>query len=46
MIAVRSDNEVNPGKVLHGFSLAILCIFIIEVSGLDHNCNKLYWESQ
>lgn len=31
MIAVRSDDEVNPGLVLHGFSLAILCIFVIEI---------------
>ena len=37
MIAVMSDDEVDPGKVLHGFSLAILCIFVIEVSGLDHH---------
>ncbi|XP_065912733.1 voltage-gated hydrogen channel 1-like [Dysidea avara] len=27
----RSDEGVNPGLVLHGFSLAILCIFLIEI---------------
>ena len=35
LIAVESDNGVNPGLVLHGFSVAILCIFVIEVSGFD-----------
>ena len=35
LIVVRSDNDTNPGLVLHGFSLAILCIFVIEVSGLN-----------
>jgi len=31
-ITVQSDEGVNPAEVLHGFSLAILCIFLLEVS--------------